>query len=69
MYDFKTEEGRRNFLNLLWRYVNISHDYEAVKSQIGLKTALCLKFFLADFLESRCDDVNEFLKTYEGVRI
>lgn len=69
MYDFKTEEGRRAFLDLLWRYVNISHDYESVKRQIGLKTALSLKFFLADFLESRYDDINEFLKTYEGVSV
>lgn len=65
MFDFKTEDGRRRFLDLLWRYVNISHDYNAVKSQIGLKTAMRLKFFLADFLESRYEDVNEFMKEYD----
>ena len=65
MYNLKTEKGRQIFLGLLWRYVNLSQDREKMLEEIGLKRALCLKFFLLDFLESNEESVDEFLKTYQ----
>lgn len=66
-FNLTCEAGMSDFLDLLWYYVNNSHDEEIINYRIGVQSAVMLQDFLVSFLEYQEEYLREYaLEHFDG---